>query len=430
MDQIYSIFKTVGVTGLIDILCMSVLIYILIIWFKKSKAIFVLIGLFIVGIVYLAAREFNLQLMAAVLQGFFAVILLVIIVIFKEELKQMFERLAVWSLNRGTPGQKVLSLSRKEIEILVRTLTDLAEDNIGALVVLRGQDTIVRHVNGGWDLGGEMSEPLLKSLFDPHSIGHDGAVVIDGDRILQFGCHLPLSKDLKKIPKGGGTRHAAGLGLAELTDALCVIVSEERGTISVARFGEIEIMADAEKLSQVLNSFYEEMSPSTQNQTDNIFTKNWREKLTAFLLTIGLWFFFVHESRLTYKAIKVPLEYSNLPAELEMISIKPEFVEITFSGPRRNFYFLGSKRVRAVLNMVGQTEGFRSKFIQKSNVSFPDKLELEAVVPQKVTVATRLKSGSSPTTSSAASPAPIPLATPTTVATPTPTPTSTPTPIP
>lgn len=398
MESLVAISKAVGVSGVIDILFMSIIVYALILWFKRSKAVFVLIGLVIIGLVYLTARQFNLQLTADVLQGFFAVILIAIIVIFQEEIKHMFERLAVWSLNRNVTRQKILHLARKEVEILIRTVTDLADEKIGALIVLRGQDAIVRHVNGGWDLNGEMSEPLLKSLFDPHSIGHDGAVIIDGDRILQFGCHLPLSKDLKNVPKGGGTRHAAGLGLAELTDALCLIVSEERGTISVARYGEIEPMPDPERLNLVLQRFYEEGTPAAEGEKRNIFTRNWREKTAAVLLTIGSWFFFVHEGRSTYKAMRVPVEYTNMPSDLELIDIKPEEVEITLSGPHRYFYFLSEKRVRVVLNMVGQHDGFHSKIIQKSNVFFPEKLELESVVPSKVVIATKLKNSASSTT--------------------------------
>lgn len=391
MSELIDIFKVVGVAGIIDILFMSALIYALIIWFKRSKAVFVLIGLFIIGVIYLAAREFNLQLTAVVLQGFFAVILIAVIVIFQEELKHMFERLAVWSLNRRLTRHKVLHLQPKEVEIIVRTVTDLANDKIGALLVLRGQDAIVRHINGGWDLNGELSEPLLKSLFDPHSAGHDGAIIIENNHILQFGCHLPLSKDLKKIPKGGGTRHAAGLGLSELTDALCMVISEERGTISVARYGEIETISDPEKLSLILQRFFEESSPSRKEMGKNLFTKNIREKTTALVITVGLWFVFVHEGRPTYHSFKAKVEYTNLPAEMDLVEIKPSEVDVMLSGPRRHFYFVSRKRIKIVLNMVGQKEGFHSKTIQRSNVVIPEKLELETIVPSKVRVVTRLR---------------------------------------
>lgn len=383
--------KSIGLSGFLDIALMSILIYALIVWFKRSKAVFVLIGLFIIGVIYNAAREFNLQLLATVFQGFFTVILIAIIVIFQEEIKHLFERIAMWSLNRGMTRQHVLNLSRKETQILVRAVKDLADAKIGALIVLRGRDAIIRHINGGWDLNGELSEPVLKSLFDPHSIGHDGALIIDGNRILQFGCHLPLSKDLKKVP-AGGTRHAAALGLAELTDAFCIVVSEERGTVSVAKDGGIEVVEDPERLNLMIERFFDDTRPAahTQTWTDHL-TRNFKEKVIAFVLTLGLWFFYVHEGRLTYRTYSVPVEYTNLPSDLQVAEIIPPNVEVTLSGPRRYFYFINASRSRIVLNMVNEEEGFQIKTVQKSNLTFPDKLSLEAVSPAKVKLVLRKK---------------------------------------
>ncbi|MCG3205596.1 MAG: DNA integrity scanning protein DisA [Elusimicrobia bacterium] len=383
--------KSIGLSGLIDIVVMSVLVYSLIVWFRRSKAVFVLIGLFIVGVVYNAAREFNMQLLATVFQGFFTVILIAIIVIFQEEIKHMFERVALWSLNRGRTRQQVLNLSRQEVQILVRAIKDLADAKIGALIVLRGQDPIVRHINGGWDLNGELSEPVLKSLFDPHSMGHDGAMIIEGNRILHFGCHLPLSKDLDKIP-ARGTRHAAALGLAELTDALCIVVSEERGTVSIAHKGEIEVIDDHERLNLVLERFYDESSPArSEKKMWDFLIKNLKEKVVAILLTIGLWFFYVHEGRLTYQAYRVPVEYTNLPNDLEVSEIIPPEIEVTLSGPRRHFFFMSKKRIRLVLNMVNQEEGFIIKPIQKSNLATPPQLSVEGTAPTKVKLVLRTK---------------------------------------
>ena len=105
------------------------------------------------------------------------------------------------------------------------------------MIVLQGNDPLERHINGGTNLDGIVSEPLLESLFDPHSIGHDGAVIIDGNRVTKFGCHLPLSMNTSKY-ENIGLRHTAALGLAERSDAICIVVSEERGTISLAYHGK------------------------------------------------------------------------------------------------------------------------------------------------------------------------------------------------
>ncbi|HEU4638045.1 MAG TPA: diadenylate cyclase, partial [Candidatus Binatia bacterium] len=104
--------------------------------------------------------------------GFFAIFLIMIVVIFQEELRQLFERIAVWSLAR----KRIPTLGSSTSDVLVRTVADLAKEHVGALIVIRGNDPLERHITGGIPLDGKVSAPLLKSIFDPHSPGHDGAV--------------------------------------------------------------------------------------------------------------------------------------------------------------------------------------------------------------------------------------------------------------
>src|SRR3990167_9366881 len=215
---------------------MTFFIYSLLVWFKKTKAAFVLTGILIIAGIYLITRQFNLVLTAAVFERFFAVILIALVVIFQEELRNFFEQVAVFSLKKRSLKPQKFEAFGEQADFLARTMMDLAEEHIGALVVLKGKDMIVRHMEGGVEVNGAVSEPLLKSIFDPHSIGHDGAVVLEGNTLTKFSCHLPLSKETEKVGRSG-TRHAAALGLAEKTDALCLVVSEERGTVSVARNG-------------------------------------------------------------------------------------------------------------------------------------------------------------------------------------------------
>jgi diadenylate cyclase len=138
--------------------------------------------------VYVLAEALDLRLTTAIFRGFFAISVVIIVVLFQEELRQLFERLGVWSMRRGRRAGPPRSLPA---DILVETLTDLARQHIGALIVLPGRQPVVRHVRGGLVLDGLLSAPLLKSIFDPHSPGHDGAVIIEGDRVARFAAHLP-----------------------------------------------------------------------------------------------------------------------------------------------------------------------------------------------------------------------------------------------
>lgn len=382
--EFFNFLKEIGIAGFIDILFMSLVIYSVLIWFKKTKAAFVLTGIIIMAGVYLVAREFDLTLTASVLQGFFAVILIVVVVIFQEELRHFFEKIAVWGLNRKS--QKPMELSRPEVETLVRTLNDFAHDKTGALIVIQGKDLVMRHLDGGVELHGKLSEALLKSIFDPHSSGHDGAVVIERDQVSRFSCQLPLSKDFKTLGQTG-TRHAAALGLSELTDALCLVVSEERGTIVIARNGALQTVNDSETLSKVIKNFYQEISPSPVNKLwQEFFKKNSREKIIALVMTLALWFVLVYGSKLVYKTYTIPIEYSALPSGLIVEDIDPQEIEVSFSGPRRAFYFFSTKEIKVFLKLWNAKEGRRRIKISKSDLSFPQGIVLENLEPSVVRV--------------------------------------------
>jgi diadenylate cyclase len=282
--------KHIGVPDVLDIILVGALIYALLLWFKRTKAAFVALGLFLLAVVYVIAWLAGMYMTIRLFQGFFAVFIVAVIVIFQEEIRSVFERIAVWSL---TGGVLKAAPTHRQVEIIVRSLGDLARDHIGALVVLRGLDPLDRHVEGGWDLNGELSEALIKSIFDSHSLGHDGAFVIEEGRVSRFGVQLPLSKDFSKITNLG-TRHSAALGLSERTDALCFAVSEEHGTISVAHRGELRALSDLEELQDAIEVFLNRLMPNHERGVVMSFlTDNWREKLTAAAVSSLLWLLFV-----------------------------------------------------------------------------------------------------------------------------------------
>jgi len=155
MDKLISWLKEIGLFSALDILFMSLIIYTILVWFKRTRAAFVLTGIFIVAGIYLLTRQFNLVMTAGIFEEFFAVILIIMVVIFQEELRRLFEQVAVWSLKKRVSRKKAVLLSREEVEILVRTIMDFAREKIGVLIILRGKDMIIRHLEGEVDLNGD-----------------------------------------------------------------------------------------------------------------------------------------------------------------------------------------------------------------------------------------------------------------------------------
>jgi diadenylate cyclase len=386
---ILNFLRAITFSEIIDIILVAILLYTGIVWAQRTRAAFVVRGIAILGGIYLVVRLLDLEMIAWILQGFFAIFLVMIVVIFQEELRQMFEWIAVWNLGR----KRHPTLRSTTADALVRTIADFAKEHIGALFVIRGTDPLERHITGGIPLEGRISEPLLKSLFDPHSPGHDGAVLVESNRVTRFAAHLPLSKDLTQLVSLG-TRHSAALGLAELTDALCIIVSEERGTVSVARDGRLRQMKDLQELGSVIQSFLNEKFPTYQPVTApavwlEFFRRNWLAKALAASLAIGFWYVFVPGSKLVQATYTVPVSIQNLPADLQLEEIQPSAVTVTLVGPRRAFYLFDRKGLMVTVDASLAEQGRRTFTISERNIRHPADVTVQGLNPPTVRLSVR-----------------------------------------
>jgi diadenylate cyclase len=388
-STILNFLRAITFSEIVDIILVAILLYTGIVWAQRTRAAFVVRGIAILGGIYLVVRLLDLEMIAWILQGFFAIFLVMIVVIFQEELRQMFEWIAVWNLGR----KRHPTLRSTTADALVRTIADLAKEHIGALFVIRGTDPLERHITGGIPLEGRISEPLLKSLFDPHSPGHDGAVLVESNRVTRFAAHLPLSKDLTQLVSLG-TRHSAALGLAELADALCIVVSEERGTVSVARDGRLRQVKDLQELGSVIQSFLNEKFPTYQPVTApavwlEFFRRNWLAKALAVSLAIGFWYVFVPGSKLVQATYTVPVSIQNLPADLQLEEIQPSAVTVTLVGPRRAFYLFDRKGLMVTVDASLAEQGRRTFTISERNIRHPADVTVQGLNPPTVRLSVR-----------------------------------------
>ena len=377
---------TIAIADVIDILFVAVLLYTTIVWAQRTRAAFVVRGMFILAAVYIVARQLELQLTAWIFQGFFAIFLIIIVVIFQEELRQIFERIAIWSLTSKPPPP----LRPGAVDILVRTLADFAKDKVGTLIVVRGNDPLERHIMGGIELDGKVSGPLLKSIFDPHSPGHDGALIVEQGKITRFAAHLPLSEDFQQL-SGVGTRHGAALGLAELTDALCIAVSEERGTISVARDGKLREVGNLQELGALLQDFLQEKYPSGEGKKISMqfLRENWVAKLVSLSLAFGFWYVFVPGSKTVEVTYEVPIRVENLSPELQLEQVQPSQINATFVGPRRAFYLFDPKNLTVTVDVSLAEVGRRTFRISEQNVRYPKELTLRDLSPSTLRISVK-----------------------------------------
>ena len=227
----------------------------------------------------------------------------------------------------------------------------MAKKRIGALIVLQGNDPLERHINGGTSLDGLVSEPLLESIFDPHSIGHDGAVIINGNRIEMFGCHLPLSINTSKYGNIG-LRHTAALGLAERSDALCIVVSEEKGTISLAYQEKLTTIKNAAALHEVLEQFYIRNTPGKKSHPRvNWLKENTREKIIALVLACILWVAFGYQREIVRRDFIIPIEYKNVPQNWQIDEPQVTEAKVILQGPQQAFRLLDERSLKLSLDL-------------------------------------------------------------------------------
>lgn len=335
----------IRLTDLIDVVIVAVLLWAGLGWVRRARARIALGGVAIAGALFLLARQLELQMTVWILQGFFAVGVLVLVVVFQEDLRRGLEQIAVWGMRR-----KSQAAPPDAVDALVGAVRRLAADRSGALIVLSGREPIERHVEGGIVLDGRVSEPLLVSIFDVHSPGHDGAVAVEGDRVTRFALHLPLSTDGVQLA-GTGTRHAAALGLAERSDALCVVVSEERGTVSIARDGRLVRLAGPEALAAELRRFLQRVPTHAESRSRlRQVASRWPEALISLGASAGLWFLLVPGSAVDRFTRSVPVVVENLPEGWVLESVDPPNLEVEFEASRRSL-LLSAAGLRAEIEV-------------------------------------------------------------------------------
>jgi diadenylate cyclase len=242
----FSLLPRLTVTSAIDILVVAVLIYQFLHIIQGRRAVFVLLGICVLGVIYGGAIFLRLELLRTILALLAPFTPIALIVMFQAELRRMLARLG------RRPFLGISQLERRELtQEVVLAVNQLAQRKIGALIVLERKIGLRTFVESGVNLDASVSRDLLLSIFQPLGALHDGAVIIQGDRIAAAACFLPLTTN-PLLATELGTRHRAALGITEESDCVAVVVSEETGRISVASFGEIELDVPLERVEQLL----------------------------------------------------------------------------------------------------------------------------------------------------------------------------------
>ncbi len=251
----------------LDILLVAIVIYQVVLILKGTQAIQVLAGLFLLFLAYLVARQLEFFTLEWLLDGVVRNLLLVVIILFQADIRRVLSRMGRKAL---APAGAPAPVTTEEVCLAAETL---ASQHFGGLIVLERNVGLSDFQEGAIKLDALVTKELLVSLFWPHTPTHDGAVIIQGERVVAGGCLLPLSRNPNLDPTLG-TRHRAAVGLTEVTDALVLVISETTGQISLAQGGKLKRHLNPQRLRHALQDLLEE--PAHRKGT-------WIEKLARFL---------------------------------------------------------------------------------------------------------------------------------------------------
>lgn len=236
----------------IDIAIIWYILYKILMLIRGTKAIQLLKGIFVVILIYFLSVFLELH---TVRMLFWQVIMwgpLAIIILFQPELRRALEQLGRGSFFSRNSSSEEDEL-KQSIEAIVESCKYMAKRRIGALITVERETAMGDYISTGIPINGKLTNQLLTNIFIPNTPLHDGAVILNRDKIVAAACYLPLSES-PFISKDLGTRHRAALGISEVTDAITIVVSEETGNISCAKNGELFHDISSEKLAEMLEA--------------------------------------------------------------------------------------------------------------------------------------------------------------------------------
>ncbi|MDF1592668.1 MAG: diadenylate cyclase [Desulfobacterales bacterium] len=378
MDPL-SFIGTIRWQDVVDITVNSYIIFRLYILLRGTNAFRILIGFAFLWFFQTTAEALGLIITSWAIQGITAVAAIIIIVVFRNEIRSVLQvknlKSILWGFSHKT--------TPTPIEAIVDSAFELARKRMGALLVFPGQKDINELVQNGLPWKGLISKEMILSIFWHDNPVHDGAVIINGDRIQEVGAILPLTHRTD-IPSHYGTRHRAAIGLSEISDALIILVSEEKGAVLVAKDSRMATITRREKLESILLEHVGATSPAGQHpQKEKL--KLSIAALLSLLLVTGIWYSFSRGLE-TLISLETPIDYMNRDPEMEILDTSINTVNLNISGSGPLIKSIRPDQVMVRVDLKNAAIGNNTFTITKENISLPPGVYLKSVKPATVEV--------------------------------------------
>ncbi|MBQ3504999.1 MAG: diadenylate cyclase CdaA [Oscillospiraceae bacterium] len=269
MDRIELFLQTIGDmvwSDYLDIALVAYLIYLVLPLIRSTSTMRIARAIAAVVVIAWLTEVWDLYTLSFILNQFMTIGLLALVILFQPELRRMLDHLGNVKLSSLLTSSKPSQEMDHVISQTVMACEIMGREKIGALIVFSREMNLSEFIRTGTAIDGQVSEQLIRNIFFPKASLHDGAMIIRGGRVTAAGCVLPLS-DSNRLSADLGTRHRAGVGMSEVSDAVVIIVSEETGTISVAVGGMLKRHLAPQTLERLLHN---ELCPTKPEQEDNL----------------------------------------------------------------------------------------------------------------------------------------------------------------
>ncbi|MFZ5570660.1 MAG: diadenylate cyclase [Thermodesulfobacteriota bacterium] len=379
MDEIRVFLSSLRWQDLLDIAINSYILFRLYVLFHGTNTFRVMLGIAGLWFFQQIAIYLGLIVTSWLIQGITAAAAIIIIVIFRNEIRSVFQTQNLRSIFWGVPRQT----RETPVDILSDALFELSFLKVGALVVFPGRENLTELIQGGIAWHGKISKEMIRTIFWRNNPVHDGAIIIQGDRVELVGCILPLSHR-RDLPAHFGTRHRAMAGLAEVSDAVVVAVSEESGSVTAAKGDGIHPVKRRRDLEQIL-----EGRTGRKDQGRTLLKReSFRRRLAAVLSILfitGIWASFTR-SMDTLISLDIPIRYSNRRPGLEIVETTANIIQLQLSGSGALIRTLKADQVQVNLDLGKAIIGKNTFLLTSDNISLPPGIKLSRIEPPKVEV--------------------------------------------
>ena len=364
-----------------DFLVLAVAFYGMLRWARSARALRIALGVIGLHALALLARRLDLVVTSWVLDASAILAILVLLLIFQPELRRAFMRLDS-ALNRWPRPAAVGSDSSRAI---AHATFGLAQYQLGALLVITRKDSIGELIEGGVRIGAAITAELMEAIFQKHSPLHDGAAIIEGDKLVKANVVLPLTQR-RDVPACYGTRHRAAIGLAERCDALVVAVSEERGEVTLMNGGKIRLMENAEQFVATLEALLSPARESKGARLHRIVFANLGLKFAALGLAGVIWGMSFLASGTTIRSMSVPIEFSNVPSGMEVDNQSADTLEVQVRGSPWIMDSVSLGRLVGRFDLGNFRPGWHALRFQPESLDLPPGIQVDRVTPATVRV--------------------------------------------